>query len=36
MAEPLGYEVIGVELDGDGIIPSSLEEACVELERRGE
>lgn len=30
------YEVMGVELDGDGIIPEALERTLIELQARGE
>jgi DNA-binding transcriptional MocR family regulator len=30
------YDVVGVELDGDGMIPEALEKTLTELEARGE
>ena len=36
IAEPLGYEVMGLDLDSDGIKPAAVEKACLELEARGE
>jgi DNA-binding transcriptional MocR family regulator len=32
----LRYEVMGVELDGDGMIPEALEKTLTELQARGE
>ena len=33
---PLGYEVRGVALDEDGIVPAALEYACEQLKAEGE
>jgi hypothetical protein len=35
MTEPLGYTVIGVDIDEDGIIPAALETALLELQASG-
>src|SRR6056297_1608682 len=36
IAAPLGYEVRGLELDSDGMLPSALDVACRQLASEGE
>jgi DNA-binding transcriptional MocR family regulator len=36
IAAPLGYDVQGVALDADGILPGAVAEACERLKAAGE
>lgn len=36
IAAPLGYEVRGLDLDSDGMLPSALDAACLQLAKEGE